>query len=193
MACSELIGFNKNKFQVPWFSSVQFVILLLCVCLLREIPVTQGEQSVPYTAGYIDQYVDHYNFAKFGNKTFKQRYLIQGMYFKKKSITRLERQTCVSVYTHYLLYSVFVIGTLFRFYTNPILGYVIYLFIIIQNRNFNLNLIFLGFLLVFLQHKNKIKLKNEDNFGEKKKCCFSFISSVCNQPCFSLSQQFKLD
>lgn len=62
---------------------MQFVILLLCVCLLREIPVTQGEQSVPYTAGYIDQYVDHYNFAKFGNKTFKQRYLIQDKWWDK--------------------------------------------------------------------------------------------------------------
>ncbi|XP_041369046.1 dipeptidyl peptidase 2-like [Gigantopelta aegis] len=41
-------------------------------------------QVVPYHEKYIEQYLDHFNFASFGNKTFKQRYLFQDKWWDKE-------------------------------------------------------------------------------------------------------------
>ncbi|XP_048773904.2 dipeptidyl peptidase 2-like isoform X1 [Ostrea edulis] len=38
--------------------------------------------SVPFKELYIDQYVDHYNLVSFGERTFKERYLVQDKWWK---------------------------------------------------------------------------------------------------------------
>ena len=42
-------------------------LLLICVC-----------QAQSYIEKHFDQNVDHFNYVSYGEKTFKQRYLVQG-------------------------------------------------------------------------------------------------------------------
>lgn len=65
---------------------MSYLVFSVFVCLLcAHLPTTKSEHSVPYKVGYIDQYVDHFNFARFGNQTFKERYLIQDKWWDKKN------------------------------------------------------------------------------------------------------------
>lgn len=41
-----------------------------------------GYNVQPYKESYFDQFIDHFNFLSFGQQTFKQRVLTQGMYIE---------------------------------------------------------------------------------------------------------------
>ncbi|XP_013418576.1 dipeptidyl peptidase 2-like isoform X1 [Lingula anatina] len=56
--------------------------LLLCICTLF-LPVAHTSEDVPFVEKYFDQYLDHFNFASFGRKMYKQRYLIQDQWWQK--------------------------------------------------------------------------------------------------------------
>ena len=57
--------------------------LLGAVLIVSLLKLSTG-QVVPYKEEFFDQTIDHFNFVSYGDKTFKQRYLIQG----KASIQR---------------------------------------------------------------------------------------------------------
>ncbi|BFZ05933.1 hypothetical protein BsWGS_08972 [Bradybaena similaris] len=54
--------------------------LKVCVLLCT---VVFSLADFPYNEGYVVQYVDHFNFMSYGNKTFQQRFLYQDKYWVK--------------------------------------------------------------------------------------------------------------
>ena len=52
----------------------RLLVAALSVC---SVVLSLG-QPVPYQEEYFDQTLDHFNFISYGDKTFKQRYLLQG-------------------------------------------------------------------------------------------------------------------
>ena len=51
---------------------------LLWISIFVSVLKLSIGQVVPYKEEYFDQTFDHFNFASFKDRTFKQRYLVQG-------------------------------------------------------------------------------------------------------------------
>ena len=57
---------------------MEFCRLLVSVILMACFWNVIAGQIVPYQEKYFDQTLDHYNFISYGDRTFKQRYLMLG-------------------------------------------------------------------------------------------------------------------
>lgn len=61
---------------------IQLVVLAIVFSSVQTIVQGHGYNVQPYKESYFDQFVDHFNFLSFGQQTFKQRVLTQGMYIE---------------------------------------------------------------------------------------------------------------